>query len=208
MGGGAPLAGKGGAMNSYATPPVNTASRGSKGGGMDPRPPSPVQDTYTEAVNAVPTVAPVSRRPDPIMPTVMGQTTPTPQEPTITPSQLVGAVQQSMGGKGGYRAPSFNPYASQGGFGYQPMSGGKGGYSQPAPNPYASQGGKGGYRAPTYNPYATQSPYVNYNQPSYNPAPAPSMGGKGSTQPQQPMTSGGKGGSMGGKGGTTGGKGG
>ena len=178
------------------------------------QPQQPVQDTYTEAVNAVPTVASVSKRPDPIMPTMMGQPTPAPEtnvataeEPTLTPSQLMGVV-QSMGGKGGYRAPSFNPYASQGGFGYQPMSGGKGGYSQPAPNPYASQGGKGGYRAPTYNPYATQSPYVNYNQPSYNPAPAPSMGGKGSTQPQQPMTSGGKGGSMGGKGGTAGGKGG
>lgn len=255
MGGGAPLAGKGGAMSSYATPPVNTASRGGKGGGMDPREsyerfkatvrlapgaemptyeqfvanrlegkpataPRPIvqqpQDTYTEAVNAVPTVAPVSTRPDPIMPTMMGQPTPAPEtnvataeEPTLTPSQLMGVV-QSMGGKGGYRAPSYNPYAGQGGFGYQPMSGGKGGYSQPAPNPYASQGGKGGYRAPTYNPYATQSPYVNYNQPSYNPAPAPSMGGKGGGyQPQQqPMTSGGKGGSMGGKGGTAGGKGG
>lgn len=220
MGAGAPQSGKGGGQR--IAPPSTQAGKG--GGnpyvprteqnlGPDDRPigmvdPRAVQDTYTEAVNAVPTVAPVSKRPDPIMPTVMGQTTPTPQEPTITPSQLVGAVQQSMGGKGGYRAPSFNPYASQGGFGYQPMSGGKGGYSQPAPNPYAAQGGKGGYRAPTYNPYATQSPYVNYNQPSYNPAPAPSMGGKGSTQPQQPMTSGGKGGSMGGKGGTAGGKGG
>jgi len=165
-----------------------------------PQPQQTVTEPFTQNAQSALTVAPpVRRRPDPIMPTMMGQPTPAPEasatsqaEPTLTPSQLMGVV-QSMGGKGGfgysppsynpyagqggkggfgYRPPTFNPYAGQGGFGYQPMSGGKGGYS-----------------APSYNPYATQSPYVNYNQPSYG-----AMGGKG--------------GSIGGKGGTAGGKGG
>lgn len=186
------------------TQPQQPMTSGGKGGALTQAQAQPVSDTYTQGIQTALSSEPIKRRPDPIMPTMMGQPTPAPEasttssaEPTLTPSQLMGVV-QSMGGKGGfgYRPPSFNPYAGQGGFGYQSQ-----GY----------MGNKGGYRPPSYNPYATQSPYVNYNQPSYGPA--SSMGGKGGggnpyAQPQQPMTSGGKGGSMGGKGGTAGGKGG